>query len=310
MDGATDGRDGGSDGNDGSTGDDAATGPDGGGDTMDGATGMDAAGQDAGAPDVDAGPCTPAPCAGMVWQCGNCLDDDMDGLFDAQDPDCTGACDNNESGYELMIPGSDTPNCGLDCYFDDDQGPGNDRCVWNSSCDPLAPEAPRCPFTGPGGGVMCPMPQDPRCLDNCLPIVPNGCDCFGCCELPAGGGNFVFLGSRPRDGAPACSAATATDPMSCRPCTPVVDCFNDCGRCEVCLGGSPDDVPCDCFEPGALPPRCVGTDAGPPTDAGAPTDGGTTTGRCPSGRQPCGQPTDPMCPAGEYCQTGCCAIFM
>ncbi len=297
--------------------------PDGATPGMDGAVRMDGAVPDGGpVPDgsialPDGGVCTPSPCAGTVWACGNCMDDDGDGLLDAQDPDCTGACDNNEAGYALMIPGSDTPNCTLDCYYDDDQGSGNDRCLWNSSCDPLAPEDPICPFTGPGGGVMCPDPQRAECLTNCAPITPNGCDCFGCCELPAGSGSYVFLGSRPTNGAPPCSAATATNPDSCHACTPVTACFNPCGRCEVCLGGSPEDVPCDCFEPGTAPPRCgtdagvpPGVDAGPRLDAGPLPDGGTPpSSRCPSGGQPCGQPTDPVCPAAEYCQTGCCVTF-
>jgi len=34
-------------------------------------------------------------------------------------------------------------------------------------------------------------------------------------------------------------------------------------------------------------------------------DGGTTQ-RCPGGQQPCGLPTDPACPNGYFCLTGCC----
>jgi hypothetical protein len=45
--------------------------------------------------------------------------------------------------------------------------------------------------------------------DYCMPVVPNGCDCFGCCEIQ---GQIVHLNSSP-------------------------DCINPCdGVCDVCLG--------------------------------------------------------------------------
>ncbi len=324
MDGATGGTDGSTTGMDGSTpGDDGSVGMDGSVPPGDGSVGLDGAVPDGGVllPD-GGGVCFPAPCSGTIWACGNCMDDDGDGLVDSADPDCVGACDNNEAGYRLNIPGSDTPNCNLDCYYDDDQGSGNDRCEWDSRCDPLEPEAPRCPFRGPGMGVSCPDPQSTQCHTNCDAITPNGCDCFGCCELPAGSGSYVFLGSRSIDGSPPCSAATATDPTSCRPCTPVADCLNTCERCELCLGRTADDLDCDCFDPSALPPRCRPMiDAGTPVDAGpdamvpprpdaGPYDAGPPPPpRCPSGVQACGLPGDPACPSGFFCQTGCCVLF-
>lgn len=336
-------------GGDAATGADGSTGMDGG--TADGSTPLDGAGMDGttpgddgstgmdGAADFDAfipdaaiadggvrldggGICYMAVCERAVWACGNCVDDDMDGLLDSEDPDCVGACDNSEDAYELRIPGSDTPNCNLDCYYDGDQGSGNDRCVWDSRCDPLAPEDPLCPFTGPGMGVQCPDPQAEACHMNCDAITPNGCDCFGCCELPPLSGRYVFLGSRADDGAPPCSAATAENPASCHPCTPVTDCLNTCLRCELCLGRTVDDLDCDCFDPAFLPDRCRPDSGTPPGDAGPPPDGGfpprdagsfdagpPPPPRCPSGVQACGLPGDPVCPAGYFCQTGCCAFF-
>jgi hypothetical protein len=37
-----------------------------------------------------------APCDRQVYQCGDLIDNDGDGLIDALDPDCLGPCDDNE----------------------------------------------------------------------------------------------------------------------------------------------------------------------------------------------------------------------
>jgi hypothetical protein len=152
-------------------------------------------------------------------------------------------------------------------------------------------------------------------------LVPNGCDCFGCCELPAGGGRTVFLGSEPRNGAPRCSPATVSNPDSCRPCTQVTACLNTCERCEVCIGRP--RPPADCFvpPPGPTPDASTrdapATDAptasdaprtdAPAVDAPPPPDGGTTNpGQCPAPLAPCGLPGQGPCPPDFYCITGCC----
>lgn len=247
--------------------------------------------------------CSPAPCQGRYYQCGNCLDDDGDGLVDSEDPDCLGPCDNNERGFNLEIPGIGA-TCNRDCYFDQDSGSGNDLCSWNLQCDPLSPGTrPRgssCPYD-PGRNCSAEEAQPPACLEFCGPLVPNGCDCFGCCEIPGGTGNFVFVGSVPEPGQPPCSMETAGNPGSCRPCTPHPSCYNSCERCELCLGRT--ELPADCFPPPPPP------DGGVLPDGGTPRDGGTPPMRCPSDQQPCGLPGDPMCPAGYYCLTGCCIYF-
>src|SRR5262245_60451209 len=46
-----------------------------------------------------------AACQGHVYACGNTIDDDGDGLIDAQDPDCLGPCDNTEDSYFGGISG-------------------------------------------------------------------------------------------------------------------------------------------------------------------------------------------------------------
>src|SRR6185295_13509379 len=139
-------------------------------------------------------------------------------------------------------------------------------------------------------------PQAAMCATVCGPITPNGCDCFGCCELPAGGGNYVFLGSRDASGAGTCTLATASDPASCHPCTPVGACLNPCDHCELCLGAT--TLPPDCFAP---PP----VDGGMPLPDGAPPPpvdaGPTPPPRCAPGVQACGLPTDPACPTSYFC---------
>ncbi|MBN1773337.1 MAG: hypothetical protein JXB32_18895 [Deltaproteobacteria bacterium] len=244
-------------------------------------------------------------CQGHLYACGNLLDDDGDTLTDWEDGDCLGPCDNNEGGYYLEIPGGDSAPCKLDCYFDQDQGSGNDQCYWDHRCDPLEPDwNPACAFSDPPPpSATCPENQTVPCLDFCLPLVPNGCDCFGCCELPGGSGNWVFIGSLNGAGEPTCTLADGDDHERCHPCTPVEDCLNGCGPCELCLGRT------------ELPPWCFPDDPDGGTDASWPDgypdgwgDGDTPPDRCAPGIQPCGLPGDDPCPAGYYCITGCCQM--
>jgi hypothetical protein len=244
-------------------------------------------------------------CQTHLYACGNCLDDDGDGMIDDRDPDCLGPCSNNEAGFHLMIPGGDSAPCQLDCYYDQDQGPGNDQCEWDHRCDPLEPDQnPLCMYSDPPPpSATCPAMQNTACHDFCGPLTPNGCDCFGCCELPAGSGSYVFIGTVDDADVGTCTLDLATDPAACHPCTPVGDCLNDCGECELCLGRT------------ELPPDCIAPP--PPTDAGMPRDGAPPPGdagppppaRCDPGVQACGLPSDPACPDGWYCLTGCCIFF-
>ncbi|UJR79601.1 hypothetical protein [Sandaracinus amylolyticus] len=314
------GMDAGGDGTDGGGGMDATVDGDGG-------TGLDGAiFGEAGFVEVDGGillpdgaivTCLPATCDGMQYLCGNCIDDDDDGVVDSEDPDCLGPCDNSEDRLNLEIPGIGA-TCNRDCYFDNDSGNGNDDCDYNLQCDPLSPGTRPPPGSScPADGRTCDGTPSATCLDVCGPLVPNGCDCYGCCDIGGEGDNWVFIGSAPEPGAPICTLAEAIarNYDSCRPCTPNMECFNGCGRCELCLGRDIDDIPDDCFPP---PPTDAGVprddagnpidagprDAGPPTDAGPPPPP-----RCEDDRQPCGLPTDPACPGGYYCLTGCCIYF-
>ncbi len=259
--------------------------------------------------------CFETVCDGHMTECGDCVDNDEDGLVDSHDPECLGPCDNTEGpALTTGVGGERGGPCRADCYFDYGNGDGNDDCQWDSRCDPFSvapyfdPEGEACEFDpdSPGTG-NCPDEQSDLCLEVCMPLTPNGCDCFGCCTFPAlagrstsDGGEYVWLGSVDEDKNGTCTFADILDRSLCRPCSPVADCWNDCGPCELCLGR--DELPPECFED---PP-----DAGP--GDGGTTDGGTTDAgsppgpRCPDELQPCGLDIDPPCPEWHYCITGCC----
>lgn len=242
--------------------------------------------------------CYTASCAGKVYACGNCLDDDGDGLIDSQDPDCLGPCHNREDSFDLGIPGGGHGNCdSIECYYDSNSGRGNDGCLYSLTCDPLEPD-PACAFSGQGVGqtAKCPAQQPPVCLDTCRAITPNGCDCFGCCEVPLedGGTRDIFLGSEQSTGQ-ACTLENAGDPTKCRACTRNPSCEKTCGQCQLCLGK--DTLPPECFDGGVTLP-----------DGGAIPDGGSA--QCPGGEQPCGLAGQAACPANYFCLTGCCVVVI
>jgi len=257
-----------------------------------------------------------ANCQNQTYLCGDTIDNDGDGLTDWQDPDCLGPCDNSENGLNLDIPGGDGPACTVDCYWDSNSGSGNDGCYWNHSCDQLSPEGDACKFdlgaNTPGTNLSCEQllnQQPATCLEVCPKLVPNGCDCFGCCVLYKGGKEYgpVWLGTEDASGNYTCTLDKLGAPdqnTACAPCTPVNnECYNGCGKCELCIGKTIDDLPPECFPP---PPM----DGGPPPP---PPDSGTDAGvppppppQCPTGVQPCGLPGQDLCAAGFYCITGCC----
>ncbi len=230
-------------------------------------------------------------CQGHMYPCGDCLDNDGDGLVDMADPECTGPCDNTEDSFYSWVMCA-TP-CMQDCHFDQDFGGGNDDCRWTHVCDPLEvppdyyPEpyqGPKCAHDPniivPGTMASCAeqsAAQSSQCLDYCGAIKPNGCDCFGCCQYPPGSSSYFFLGSEGVSASTVCTSDKLGDPTVCHPCTPVPACLNPCDTCELCLAKT------------TLPPSCGGQQV------------------CPPGAQACGLDGQPLCPEGYFCLTGCCA---
>lgn len=212
---------------------------------------------------------TPVDCGGTTYACGDGEDNDGDGRVDLLDPECTGPCDDDESSFQTGIPG-DNMDCRQDCFFDGNSGQGDDGCLWDLRCDPENPgEFIGCEYTG---GMSCensPPNQDPDCIENCEPLVPPGCDCFGCCEVQTDEGSvWIFLNSHPD---------CALDNLdACTQCTPQIeDCGNPCvpEDCELCFGE--DEPPEGCKDPS-----------------------------CPEGIQMCEINDD--CPADFFCYLNCC----
>jgi hypothetical protein len=246
----------------------------------------DAAGTGGQLPDIQ------RTCFGKVLQCGDGIDNDGDGLVDADDLDCYGVCQNTEAWFYPGVPDNYFEGCWRDCYFDIDGGSGNDECYWDHSCDPhsLPPTYnpsgkhtceynPSTQVFTKSGAVTCEhakQTQGAPCLGFCGPLTPNGCDCFGCCELAPGSGSYRWLGSTDASGVPTCSISSMNDPTQCRPCEPVPACLNTCEACELCIGGK------------------------------LPAAGCAATAQCPAGIQACGLPGQPRCPPDTYCVTGCC----
>ena len=163
---------------------------------------------------------------------------------------------------------------------------GDNGCMWQLKCDPRNTNA-ACPYDSSyaaqhANECSLSSSQSQTCIDKCQKLVPNGCDCFGCCVVPGA--------STPVRLVATCTAKDFGDPTKCPTCTQVTQCMTPCGHCDYCIGK--DTLPSDCTP-----------------DAG--TDGGTPY-TCPGGTQACGQyglPAD-QCPTGTGCITGCCRILV
>lgn len=236
--------------------------------------------------------CYPITCDNHLTECGDCLDNDGDGVIDDHDRECLGPCDNTEGpGLSAGVGGAGGNTCMLDCYFDYGNGPGNDKCTWDHRCDPLEPEGALCAYEASRvGTTSCPATQVTQCADLCKPLTPNGCDCFGCCTFPqlagqgpGGSTAYVYIGALDSSNVSTCTFDEILNTTKCPRCTPVGNCLNTCERCEVCIGKP--TPPADCSMP----------------DAGAPVES-----QCPMGVTACGQPGQAACPSGSFCLSGCC----
>jgi hypothetical protein len=178
---------------------------------------------------------------------------------------------------------------------------GDDHCLWQLKCDPKSKEA-SCPYdpsyaANHQSECSVSSSQSQACIDFCQRLVPNGCDCFGCCVVPQAP-NPIRL-------AATCTADKFNDPVACPPCTQVTQCANPCDHCEICIGKP--TLPADCGEP----PSDGGTTYPPDAAMDAIPDGYTPPPpppKCASGWLACGPggvaPT--ACPNGTGCVTGCC----
>lgn len=206
--------------------------------------------------------------------CANGEDDDGDGLVDGFDPECTGEADNDEGTFATGIPGDNRDPNWQDCFFDGNSGAGDDDCRYHTDClyGELSQEDEACQLTD-------------ACVEFCASRTPNGCDCFGCCTVVDSEGTEVNVLT-----SATCSLSNVDDVEACPRCEKTDTCGNTCGRCELCLGKTADDLPEDC-------------DAGePPPDSGEPPPPDYTC----DGAEVC--TAEVPCAAGYYCQQGCCMV--
>jgi hypothetical protein len=236
-----------------------------------------------------------ADCGSSGCQCNNGIDDDGDGLIDGFDPECVGPYDDDEGTFATGIPGDNQDPKWQDCFFDGNSGAGDDGCRYSTKCltGELDPTDPDCTVTE-------------ACIEYCVPLTPNGCDCFGCCGVTDEEGveHFVYATG-------ACSVETLDDPEVCMVCTQSDQCDNECGECELCPGMTPEDLPESCGSP---PDDGAGGAGGTPGAAGA---GNTPPAAGAGGESPdipvytCdnGMPVcalDLPCADAQYCSNGCC----
>ena len=215
----------------------------------------------------DSGPSTGARCGKRACACDDGADNDTDNLPDGLDPECTGAYDDDESSFATGQPNKQS-QC-RDCFWDDNSGSGDDGCRYPAEC-----------LTGTqtsGRGNCDSCEPTAGCIERCQARTPNGCDCFGCCEVVRPDGLHVFV-----ELTESCNLQRLDDLASCPRCVQNTACVNPCGRCELCLGKTVADLPRDCS--GSSGPGYA----------------------CEDGLSVCGAQSP--CRTGLYCQQGCCLV--
>ena len=189
------------------------------------------------------GPCVPIACPdGKTWACGDCMDNDGDGLVDLADPECISPCDDREDNFSTGLPGDNMDPCKQDCFFDGNSGGGKGDCAWDLGCDPMNPGGDSCPYNP---DKVCSDTQSMECTETCN--TPSGCDCFGCCTVTVDGMSYdIFLGS---------DDCSVDNSAGCQMCSKNDDCDDPCmpELCELCFGETELPDGCDM-------PTCEGLD--------------------------------------------------
>lgn len=211
-------------------------------------------------------------CGTGLCACNDGMDNDSDGVTDLADPECVSAWDDDEASFATGISGDNRDGACQDCFFDGNSGSGNDGCYLPSQC--LIDGTP-----GKAKGICSSCEQTADCKSFCQAYTPNGCDCFGCCDVRVGGQvKHLMI----KDGCQIDGDTT----QGCTECVPSTTCVNTCGECELCPGKTVSD----------LPPSCSAS-----PDAGVPDY------VCEDGAQRCGDGM-PACSAAESCSFGCCVL--
>jgi hypothetical protein len=242
------------------------------------------AGGDGGVDFADADPFAPdaGPSPGCMpggRQCNDCIDNDGDGQIDGHDAECTGLIDDDEASFATGIDGDNIDSKTQDCFFDGNSGGGDDTCAYHTCCILDLGQQP---------GGACPSTLQPpkfdaddrtlaeTCINNCRPLTPPGCDCFGCCTV-CNDSLCRNVYTNPAV-APDCTYEALADTSRCPSCVKTLACANPCNplECILCPGQSEDDLPAD----------CNGTHA------------------CPPGQATCTLTAD--CLSGQFCSYGCC----
>lgn len=193
----------------------------------------DAAATDAKARDarsIDAA-VTRARCDGRLCACDDGVSNDDDGLIDGFDPECIGPFDDDET---VFSPGGPTRlGACRDCFWDDNPGSGDDGCRYPKECL----EGKAAPKKGACGTCEVTLP----CVTSCLTRTPNGCDCFGCCEVTRSDGSALLVALKDD-----CSLDRLDDQARCPRCVQNTGCMNPCGPCELCPGRTADQIAAQC----------------------------------------------------------------
>jgi hypothetical protein len=238
--------------------------------TFDGGVAARDAGPSRDAATADAAVHTPsARCGKRACACDDGIDNDQDGLVDGLDPECTGSYDDDEA--TLATGKANKQGACRDCFWDDNNSSADDGCRYPAEC--LTGSAPR----NNGNCSSCTVSQ--ACKDFCRARTPNGCDCFGCCEVATGQGDHAYVELNE-----GCSLDRLDDTQACPRCVQDSACANPCGRCELCLGKRASDLPADCTaKPSSSQPY-----------------------ECDDSQMVCALSAD--CLGASYCQQGCCLV--